>query len=121
VADRRRRFARGREPRTLPAGWDGYCERPLPEDVAADRELSELVHVALGLLAASERDLLWARYREGASVETLAARHGATPKAIEMRLYRARADLRRHLATVGAAWDTDADATQDVGPTGGVA
>ena len=107
VAERHRRRARGHETRALPAGWEGFCDRPLPEEAAADKELAEMVHVALGLLLAADRELLWARYREGASVEALAARGGVTPKAVEMRLYRARAELKERLAEVGKAWGED--------------
>ena len=51
VAERHRRRARGFEPLPLPAGWDAFCDRALPDEVASDRELAELVHVALGLVA----------------------------------------------------------------------
>jgi RNA polymerase sigma-70 factor (ECF subfamily) len=118
VADRLRRAARGLETRPLPDGWEGFCDRPLPEDAASDKELAELVHVALGLLPAEDRELLWARYREGATVEGLATRRGVTPKAVEMRLYRAREDLRQRLAEVGKAWRDD---QEERGDSGGVA
>src|SRR5262245_64709329 len=38
VADRHRREARGLAPRPLPPGWEGYCDRPLPDEAAQDRE-----------------------------------------------------------------------------------
>jgi RNA polymerase sigma factor (sigma-70 family) len=117
VADRFRRRARGLETQPLPPGWEGFCDRPLPDEAASDHELTEMVHVALGLLAVPERDLLWARYREGATVEALAARHGLTAKAIEMRLYRAREGLRKRLSDVGAAWG-DAGAAGTPAPEG---
>jgi|GEM_PF-6696702 len=105
IAERLRRRAQGREPVALPAGWQGFCDTPLPEDVLAGRELAELVHVALGLLGGPERALLLARYREGVSVAALALRLAATPKAIELRLYRARAALRDLLRAAGETWE----------------
>jgi RNA polymerase sigma-70 factor (ECF subfamily) len=104
TADRLRRHARGHEVAALPEGWEGFCDRPLPPEVAADGELAEAVHVALGLLVRADRDLLLSRYRDGLATSDLAERLGTTPKAVEMRLYRARADLRRRLAEVGSAW-----------------
>lgn len=104
VADRMRRRARGHEPAPLPAGWEGFCDAPLPPEAAADRELAEAVHVALGLLTRAERDLLWARHRDGVPLAGLAARLGLTEKAVEGRLHRAREALRRRLGAVGEAW-----------------
>ncbi len=105
IAERLRRRAQGREPVTLPAGWQGFCEVPLPEDLLAARELAELVHVALGLLGGPERALVLARYREGVSLAALALRLSTTPKAIELRLYRARAALKGLLRAVGETWE----------------
>lgn len=115
VADRMRRASRGHVPATLPEGWQGLCDRPLPPEALADRELAEVVQVALGLLPSEGRALLEARYREGRSVAELAERLNLSAKAVEMRLYRARDLLRGNLAAVGAAWLAPADAPADAG------
>lgn len=104
VAERLRRGARGLEPVALPAGWAGFCDEPLPDDQAASRELAELVHVALGLLDPAEKALLLARHRDAVPVAELALRHASSDKAIESRLYRARAALRDLLREAGAGW-----------------
>ena len=112
TADRLRRRARGHETSALPDGWEGFCDRPLPPESAADGELAEAVHVALGLLVRADRDLLLARYRDGVTTADLAERLATTGKAVEMRLYRARGDLRRRLLEVGRAWvDVPGDPT----------
>lgn len=63
---------------------------------AADRVFAAL-DVALAQLAAEDRALLEAKYFSGANVRNLAEQQGVSPKAIESRLTRARAELRRHL------------------------
>jgi len=105
IAERFRRRAAGREPASLPEGWQGFCERPLPDELLVSRELAELIHVALGLLSSPQRGLLLARYRDDVSLSELADREGTTPKAIEARLARARAALRELLRAVGEAWE----------------
>jgi RNA polymerase sigma-70 factor (ECF subfamily) len=104
VADRLRRSAAGRVPVALPPGWEGFCDEALPDERAADRELAELVHVALGLLDPAERALLLARHRDGVPLALLGERTGLTSKAVELRLYRARAMLRELLLDAGAGW-----------------
>lgn len=69
-------------------------------DSAADsREaaLASALDTALAQLTASDRTLLEEKYFAGRDVRTLAAHLDVTPKAIESRLTRARAELRRHL------------------------
>jgi RNA polymerase sigma-70 factor, ECF subfamily len=104
IADRRRRQARGLVPGPLPAGWERVCDEPLAPEVLASRELALLVHVALGVLPASETRLLEGRYRAGLSTAALAEREGLTPKAVERRLARARVALREVLAQAAPAW-----------------
>lgn len=55
---------------------------------------------ALAQLGGEERALLQAKYFSGADVRTLAVRLDISPKALESRLTRARAELRRHLAAI---------------------
>jgi RNA polymerase sigma-70 factor (ECF subfamily) len=76
------------------------------ETAAAPIELSESDHVFLALdqalarLGAEERALLQEKYFSGADVRSLAARFDITPKALESRLTRARAELRRQLTAI---------------------
>jgi RNA polymerase sigma-70 factor (ECF subfamily) len=104
IADLFRRRAVGREPAALPPGWDRFVDEPLPDEALASQEMADLVHVALGFLPGEDREALLARYREGASVAEIAERGATTPKAVEMRLYRARAAFRERLLEVGRDW-----------------
>ncbi len=52
---------------------------------------------ALAALEPTDRDLLTAKYLSGQSVRAIAEKLSASPKAIESRLTRARAELRKHL------------------------
>jgi RNA polymerase sigma-70 factor (ECF subfamily) len=107
VADLFRRRAAQRSPVALPPAWERFADEPLPDEALASRELADLVHVALGLLAPSERSLLLLRYREGLAVAEIAAREAATPKAIEMRLHRARRAFRERFREVGGDWTAE--------------
>jgi RNA polymerase sigma-70 factor (ECF subfamily) len=104
IADRMRRSARGHVPVALPEGWDRVCDRALPDEVVASRELAELVEVALGFLPAASQALVRARYREGVSVAELASRLDCSEKAVEGRLARARGQLKELLLEAGAGW-----------------
>lgn len=55
---------------------------------------------ALAQLGAKERSLLEEKYFSGADVRSLAAQLDVTPKALESRLTRARAELRRRLSVI---------------------
>jgi RNA polymerase sigma factor (sigma-70 family) len=67
-------------------------------DGDADAELLfTALDAALAQLSAADRSLLEEKYLAGSDVRTLAGRLGVTPKAVESRLTRARAELRRHL------------------------
>jgi len=65
-----------------------------------DEHLQTSLDRALAVLDPANRDLLSAKYMAGTSVRTLAERLGASPKAIESRLTRARVELRRHLLVI---------------------
>jgi RNA polymerase sigma-70 factor (ECF subfamily) len=108
IQDHFRRRGQGFVPVALPGGWEGFCDRPLPDEVAAARETADLVHVALGLLRTDQRDVLGARYREGATVAEIAARFGWGEKAAELRLARARAAFRARYLEVGRDWEEGA-------------
>jgi RNA polymerase sigma-70 factor (ECF subfamily) len=112
VSDLFRRRARRPDPVPLPDGWETFADRPLPPEVLEALELRDLVHVALGLLPESERSLLLARYREGASVAEIASRDGRTEKAVEMRLLRARDSFRARMRDVGRDWIDAPEATE---------
>jgi RNA polymerase sigma-70 factor (ECF subfamily) len=102
AADRLR--SRARTPVALPEGWEAFAHERLPDEVLAHAELRALVHVALGLLPAAARALLLARYREGLPTAELARREGASEKAIELRLRRARAAFEERFLVVGRDW-----------------
>ncbi len=104
IADVLRRRARRPEPVSLPAGWEGYGSLPLPDRALQSAELRELVHTALGLLPAGSALLLQDRYRRELPVAQIAARLGTTPKAVEMRLRRARAAFLRRFREIGRDW-----------------
>lgn len=104
VADLVRRRARRGEVVGLPEGWEGYLVRALPAETLAREELTELVHVALGLLPAAARALLLAYYRGGSRVAEIAEQLALTPKAAELRLRRARQSFAEHFRRVGRDW-----------------
>lgn len=108
IADRHRTTARRGPVSSLPDGWEGLTLEPLPADALASSELRDLVHVALGFLSAVDRTALLAYYREGVSVAEIGARLGATEKAAEMRLRRARTAFEKHFEAVGRDWTGDA-------------
>jgi RNA polymerase sigma-70 factor (ECF subfamily) len=64
---------------------------------AADDHLFAALDAALGQLDAADRALLEDKYFTGADVRSLATNLAVSPKAVESRLTRARAELRRHL------------------------
>ncbi len=71
-----------------------------PEDATNEQEddtLAEALESALAQLDAADRTLLEQKYFSGRDVRTLAAQLEVTPKAVESRLTRARAELRRLL------------------------
>ncbi|MGI6208134.1 MAG: RNA polymerase sigma factor [Anaerolineae bacterium] len=71
--------------------------RPLPEEALEASETRAAVVEALWSLPAHYRTALIARYQQGESVETVAARLGRSYKATESLLSRARDSLRRLL------------------------
>lgn len=104
VADVFRARHRRPPPVSLPAGWEGYGTRRLPDDVLATAELRDLVQTALGFLPGPDAALLGARYRGGASTAELAQRLGVTTKAVENRLRRARLAFLAHFRVIGRDW-----------------
>lgn len=62
-----------------------------------DAALSSALEHALARISESERALLERKYFAGIAVRTIAAQLGITEKAVESRLTRARAELRREL------------------------
>lgn len=83
--------------------WSRLLSRPeaVPEDPAADsaheQHIAAALETALARLTREDRALLEQKYYAGHDVRTLAEKLGLTPKAVESRLMRARAELRRHL------------------------
>ena len=66
-----------------------------PSDDSADGALAHALDAALVQLDPNDRALLEQKYFAGLDVRTLATRLDLTPKAVESRLTRARAELRR--------------------------
>lgn len=62
---------------------------------ASEDHLLAALDTALAQLPAETRTLLEAKYSAGATVQALAAQHLVSPKALESRLTRARAELRQ--------------------------
>ena len=104
VADVLRRRARRPAPVSLPDGWEGFSHELLPDEMLATAELRDLVQTALGLLRGPDALVLTARYRTGLSVAEIAAGLGLSPKAVEMRLRRARAAFVERFRAVGRDW-----------------
>ena len=77
----------------------GLLQRPeaAPDDPAADERVFAALDAALAQLEPTERTLLEEKYFSGADVNRIAAKLTVSPKAVESRLTRARAELRRHL------------------------
>lgn len=72
-------------------------EPPELTDPAGDDWLVEKLDQALARLDPADRSLLESKYFSGLNVRTLAEQLAVTPKAVESRLTRARAALRREL------------------------
>jgi RNA polymerase sigma-70 factor, ECF subfamily len=68
-------------------------------DDVEDEKLQRALESALLQLDEADRALLEAKYFVGTPVRLLAEQRGVSPKAVESRLTRARAELRRHLLT----------------------
>ena len=103
VADLQRSGSR-RPSVPLPEGWEGIATSLLPDAACESAEMRELVHVALGLLRGSDREILSARYRRGTPLERIAATLGISRKAAELRLRRARQAFLERFERVGRDW-----------------
>jgi RNA polymerase sigma factor (sigma-70 family) len=75
--------------------------------VIGDAELLGLVREALGVLPRGQRDAVLLHYIDGLSCEEIAAVLESSPGAIRVRLHRARAQLRAHLAAFGPTSPTE--------------
>ncbi|MFN0069813.1 MAG: RNA polymerase sigma factor [Limisphaerales bacterium] len=77
----------------------GWLRPPPAEPAGPDPldRLDTLLAAGLEALPEADRELLLARYRAGRPVHTLAAAAGVSPKAMESRLARLRAQLRARL------------------------
>lgn len=75
------------------------ADEPETDGAENDEALMQAVEHALTLLAAGDRALLEAKYFSGESVRVIADRLQITPKAVESRLTRARAELRQQLSS----------------------
>jgi RNA polymerase sigma-70 factor (ECF subfamily) len=67
-------------------------------DSAADDRVFAALDMALAQLSPADRTLLEEKYFSGTDVRSLAGKLNVSPKAVESRLTRARAELRHHLA-----------------------
>lgn len=70
-------------------------ESPLPEDVCVRDEFRMLARAALSALGPEDRTCLVGRYYEDLSPDELSQRLGISRAAVNTRLHRARAELRR--------------------------
>lgn len=70
---------------------------PLPNDYIERREVKEQVLLAVSSLATDDQNLILRHYFDGQSQVDIASALGVSPRAIEGRLYRARAALRERL------------------------
>lgn len=80
--------------------WAMLRRRAVEPETDAEHDDERLQHAlatALATLAPDDRALLEAKYFQGESVRALAERYGVTPKALESRLTRARAELRQQI------------------------
>ena len=80
--------------------WQRHAEdsgESAPDCAAGQDRVLAALDTALAQLAPEERALLEEKYLAGADVRRLAAKLALTPKAVESRLTRARAELRRQL------------------------
>jgi RNA polymerase sigma factor (sigma-70 family) len=73
---------------------------PVSNASAEEDRLFALLDAALAAIDPDDRALLEAKYFSGSDVRSLADKLALSPKAVESRLTRARADLRRHLAAM---------------------
>jgi RNA polymerase sigma-70 factor (ECF subfamily) len=85
--------------------WDMLRRRADEPDVDENpgREGDKLrgaIDTGLAALTAGDRALLEAKYFQGESVRAIAERMNVSPKAVESRLTRARAELRRQLKEI---------------------
>lgn len=72
-------------------------ETPLPNDTIERREVREQVLLAVSSLSTDDQNLILQHYFDGQSQGEIAETLGVSPRAIEGRLYRARAALRERL------------------------
>jgi RNA polymerase sigma factor (sigma-70 family) len=76
---------------------DAATDEAAPASPDAESNLSAALDAALAQLAPADRALLEQKYFSGTDVRTLATQLDLTPKAVESRLTRARAELRQLL------------------------
>lgn len=73
------------------------CEAPTPDESLASRERAEAVRQAILRLPPEQRETLVLSVYEGLTQAEIAEIMETTPKVVEMRLYRARRELRERL------------------------
>lgn len=76
---------------------DRLCAQRLGANDLARREVQDQLALAITQLASDDQDLIHAHYVEGRSQVEIAERDGLSVRAVEGRLYRARAALREQL------------------------
>jgi RNA polymerase sigma-70 factor, ECF subfamily len=95
------RHFRGRSPKLLEAGMEGYVQThdsALPQaEQLEEIERADVIRAALLRLNPEHRDVLLKKYVEGFSVVEIAGRTGRSAKAVESLLSRARDRLRELL------------------------
>ncbi len=83
--------------------WDGQAgASPSPEDELLRREQARLLHEAIARLSPAEQQLFYRKYYYLQSNAQMAAELGLSERAVEGRLYRLRARLRRLMGGDGS-------------------
>ncbi|GAB5403142.1 MAG: hypothetical protein Aurels2KO_13730 [Aureliella sp.] len=97
-AGRRKKLITGFGEKVAPSEEDNRSRSPM--DFLLSEERRNEVQDAMASMSERDRQLLMLKYVEGLSYGEIAKRVGVTPSAVQSRLHRARAGLRRLLARV---------------------
>ncbi len=97
-AGRRKKLIAGFGEKVAPSEEDNRSRSPM--DFLLSEERRSEVRDAMASMSERDRQLLMLKYVEGLSYGEIAGRVGVTPSAVQSRLHRARAELRRLLSKV---------------------
>ena len=99
---------RRRETSALDSAGEVAANGPEPSAELAGQETARAVNAALRQLDATTREIVVLRYFDNLASREIAARVGLSPAAVDMRLSRARQELRSFLDPLGIAGDDTA-------------